>query len=122
MDFGANKAPVEVIKEGAFGGTYFRDIYSGVTGKCYRKSWKEFNQLKNIDKEYYCSDFYDVSVNKYGVKCATSLRFWENKVQINEMDPYGWFQCYFRYCLGRRSEDDEREINRWIKIVKWVQG
>ena len=80
MDFGANKASVEVIKEGAFGGTYFRDIYSGVTGKCYRKSWKEFNQLKNIDKEYYCSDFYDVSVNKYGVKCATSLRFWENKV------------------------------------------
>ena len=80
MDFGANKAPVEVIKEGAFGGTYFRDIYSGVTGKCYQKSWKEFNQLKNIDKEYYCSDFYDVSVNKYGVKCATSLRFWENKV------------------------------------------
>ena len=122
MDFGANKAPVEVIKEGAFGCTYFRDIYSGVTGKCYRKSWKEFNQLKNIDKEYYCSDFYDVSVNKYGVKCATSLRFWENKVQINEMDPYGWFQCYFRYCLGRRSEDDERQINRWIKIVKWVQG
>ena len=26
MDFGANKTPVEVIKEGAFGGTYFRDI------------------------------------------------------------------------------------------------
>ena len=33
MDFSANKTPVEVIKEGAFGGTYFRDIYSGVTGK-----------------------------------------------------------------------------------------
>ena len=30
MNFGANKTPVEVIKEGAFGGTYFRDIYSGV--------------------------------------------------------------------------------------------
>ena len=26
MDFGSNKTPVEVIKEGAFGGTYFRDI------------------------------------------------------------------------------------------------
>ena len=25
-DFGANKTPVEVIKEGAFGGTYFRGI------------------------------------------------------------------------------------------------
>ena len=30
MDFGANKTPVETIKEGAFGGTYFRDIHSGV--------------------------------------------------------------------------------------------
>ena len=27
MDFGTNKTPIEVIKEGAFGGTYFRDIY-----------------------------------------------------------------------------------------------
>ena len=30
MDFGANKTPIEGIKEGAFGGTYFRNIYSGV--------------------------------------------------------------------------------------------
>ena len=33
MDFGANKTPIEVIKEGAFGGTYLRDIYLGVNGK-----------------------------------------------------------------------------------------
>ena len=33
MDFGANKTPVEIIREGAFGGTYSRNIYSGVTGK-----------------------------------------------------------------------------------------
>ena len=26
MDFGANKPAIEVIKEGAFGGTYFGDI------------------------------------------------------------------------------------------------
>ena len=30
MDFRSNKTPVERIKEGAFGGTYFRDIYSGI--------------------------------------------------------------------------------------------
>ena len=40
MDFGANKTPVEVIKEGAFGGTYFRDIYSGVSGKWYKNHGK----------------------------------------------------------------------------------
>ena len=33
MDFGANKLPIEIIKEGAFGVTYFRDICSNVTGK-----------------------------------------------------------------------------------------
>ena len=33
MDFGANKTLFEVIKEGAFGGTYFRDINSGINGK-----------------------------------------------------------------------------------------
>ena len=59
MDFGANKTLSEVIKEGAFGGTYFRDIYPGVNGKLYRKSWKEFDQLKEIDQKYYCSSYYD---------------------------------------------------------------
>ena len=49
MDFGANKAPVGVIREGAFGGKYFRGIYSGLTGKWHKKSWKEFNRLRNID-------------------------------------------------------------------------
>ena len=84
MNFGANNTPVEVIKEGAFGGTYFRDIYSGVTGKWYKKSWKEFDQLKDIDQKCYCSSYCDVSVSKYGVKCRTSLRFWENKGWITK--------------------------------------
>ena len=77
-----------------------------------KKSWKEFNQLKSIDQKFYYSDYYDVSVNKYGVMCGTSLRFWENIGWINEIDPYGFFQWYFRYWLGRRSKDDERQISR----------
>ena len=75
MDFGINKSPEEVIKEGAFAGMYFRDIYSNVNNKWYKNSWKEFHFLKNVDKKYYSSNFYDVGVNKYGVKCGTSLRF-----------------------------------------------
>ena len=27
MEFNSNETPAEIIKEGAFGGTYFRDIY-----------------------------------------------------------------------------------------------
>ena len=112
MDFGVNKTTVEMINKGTFGGTYFSDIYSGVTGKWYKSLWKQFDLLKDNDRKYSCSNYYDVSLNKYGVKRGTSLRFWENKGWINEIDPYGWFQWYFRYWLGRRLEDDERQINR----------
>ena len=45
MNFGAYKTSVEVIKEDAFGGAYFRNIYSDIAGKWYRKSWKEFDQF-----------------------------------------------------------------------------
>ena len=133
MDFGANKTPVKVIKEGAFEGTYFRDIDSGVNGKWYRMSWKEFDQLEDIDWKYCYSNYYDVSVNKYGVECRTSLRFWKKNGWIKSKDPYGWFQWYFRYRLGRRSLDDERQIIGWkgiagrfkdklIKMIKDVNG
>ena len=50
MDFKLNISPVEIIKKGAFGGTYFRDIYSGVNDRFYKNSWKEFKELENIDK------------------------------------------------------------------------
>ena len=32
MEFHPNISPIDVIKKGAFGGTYFRDIYSNVKG------------------------------------------------------------------------------------------
>ena len=60
-----------------------------------------------------------MNVNKYGVKCGTSLRIWEKKGWINEIDPYGWFQWYFTYLS---LKDDERQINRWKKIVSRFRG
>ena len=122
MDFDANKTIVEVIIEGAFGETYFRDIYFGVNGKQYKKSWKEFDELRNIDQKYYCSNYYDVSINEYGFECRTSLRFWKNNGWINSIDPYCRFQWYFRHFLGRISSDDERQINKQKKIVSRFKG
>ena len=74
--------------------------------------------MKDIDQKYYYSSYYDVSVNKYGIKSRTLLRFWENKGWSSEI----WFQGYFRCWLGRRSEDDERQSNRWKRIVNRFRG
>ena len=46
MYFSPNETPIEIIKEGAFGGTYFGDIYCSVHEKWYKNSSKEFVHLK----------------------------------------------------------------------------
>ena len=104
MDFSPHKTPNKIIKEGALGCTYFRDVCSNINKKWYKISWKEFAHLKNIDAKFYAQDYYDVNVNKYGVKCGISLRFWKNRGWINKIDPFGWFQRCFTYRLGRRSK------------------
>ena len=45
MNFSPNKILIEIIKEAAFGGTCFRDTYSGINEKWYKTSWKEFVRL-----------------------------------------------------------------------------
>jgi len=121
-EFKPNLSPKQVFKKGAFGGTYFRPINSSVTGKSYRssdvireypKSW--FSGI-NIET-HVTSSKYDKKINKYGVKCGSSLEDWEGNGWIVKQDPYGWFQWYCRYYKGRRTKDDERQIERWKKLA-----
>ena len=63
-----------------------------------------------------------IQFNCYGIKCGTRLRFWEKKGWIKPIDSYGWFQWYFRYWKGRKSEDDQRQISRWNRIVSRFVG
>ena len=77
------------------------------------RTWR----VKEYWWNYYCSDYDDVHVNKYKVKCGTSLKFWENKGWINSIDPYIWFQRCFKYWIDRRYLDDKRQISRWKRIV-----
>ena len=118
--FKPNKKPKAVFRAGAFGGTYFRPIHSSVTGKNYNGSLKEYPEDwfkgMNVKKKVQSPD-YDKKVNKYKVKCGSSLEDWESKNWIVSQDPYGWFQWYCRYSLGRRTKDDERQIGRWLKLA-----
>ena len=38
------------------------------------------------------------------------------------MGLYGWFQWYFRYWLGKKILDDERQIARWKGILTRFKG
>ena len=46
MNFIPNKTPIEIIKESAFGGTYFRDIYSGINKKWHKKFMERISSVK----------------------------------------------------------------------------
>ena len=110
MDFGVNKKLTEVIKEGAFGGMQFRDIYSDVNGKWQRKLSKEFDEIKNIAKRHYWSNYYDINAINMVEQMWNMLGFWGNRSWIKFIDPYGWLQWYFRQQLGRESSDNKRQI------------
>eukprot|EP00300_Choanocystis_sp_HF-7_P013285 c18233_g1_i4.p1 GENE.c18233_g1_i4~~c18233_g1_i4.p1 ORF type:complete len:249 (+),score=32.46 c18233_g1_i4:78-824(+) len=115
-DFLPNLTPKQVLQSGSFGGTYFRPIVSAVTGVSYKNVHEEFptDWFEGLDlKTQVCSATYHKAVNKFGVKCGGSLGMWESSGWISALDPYGWFQWYCRFYLGRRSTDDSRQIKRW---------
>jgi len=117
--FKPNLTPEEVLRNGSFGGTYFRPIYSSITKQYETKAWSEFPDkwFRDLPEKYYNSKIYDKNINKYKVKCGTSLELWEQKGWIHEQDPYGWFQWYCRFYCGRRTDDDERQIKRWMNCT-----
>jgi len=101
---------------GSFGGTYYRPIESAVTGQSYGSEvLDEFPKewFKGLKQSQLRSKTYTNEVNKWRVKCGGSLGMWESSGWIAAIDPYGWFQWYCRFYLGRRSSDDERQIQRW---------
>ena len=109
-EFSPNLTPKEVIQLGSFGGIYFYD-----NGGKININHKEFpsDWFKGLDEFQFKSKKYNRKVNYFKVKSGLSQEEWEEKGWINNQDPRGWFQWYCRYFLGRRTDDDERQIQRW---------
>lgn len=119
-DFKPNMTPKEVIQAGSFGGTYFRSIYSAITKKNYADVWTEFPEdwfEGLVTSKTVTRVAYDNNVNTYKVSCGQSLDAWETSGWITEIDPYGWFQWYCRFYLGRRCADDARQISRGLGVI-----
>ena len=120
-DFRPNLDPEEVLRAGAFGGTYYRPITSAVADRSFPVGVHlEFppDWFDGLDVDaLVTSGTYRKSANRYGVKSGNDLPFWEGKGWMREQDPYGWFQWYCRFYLGRRTPDDDRQVSRWVKAI-----
>ena len=116
--FRPNLTPKEILDFGSFGGTYFRPIYSSETGRNHENEWNDLPEewFKSLPAKKYKASRYDDSVNKYGVSCGGDLYMWESNGWIRGIDPYGWFQWYCRFYLGRRCSDDSRQISRGLGV------
>jgi hypothetical protein len=112
--FKPNLTPEQVIRAGSFGGIYFDEEFPGIEICLLKHDW-----FKGLDKSQYArkSRDYDPKINFYGVRAGQSQIDWENAGWINKQDPRGWFQWYCRFFLGRRTDDDARQISRWNKLA-----
>lgn len=118
-DFKPNMTPREIFRQGSFGGTYWRPIYSNITKKHYKNRHKKYPKSwwHNIPIEMMVSENCDKLRNKYNVNVGTSLDFWESKGWITKHNPYGWIEWYCGFYNGKRGSDDERQISRWKGIA-----
>jgi hypothetical protein len=102
-DFKPELTPAQMLRLGVFGGKYMTDCR-----KEFPKSWFARAKLSPAKR--------DNSLNYFGVDASQPLAEWRRKGWLHEDDPRGWFQWYCRYYLGRRHEDDARQIGRWKAI------
>lgn len=99
--------PSQMLALGVFGGKYMTDCVREFPASWFRKAKLSPSR-------------YDASLNFFNVRASQPLAVWREKGWIWDEDPRGWFQWYCRYYMGRRSEDDARQISRWRAMRRHV--
>jgi len=106
-DFKPELSPKEMLELGVFGGKYMTDCKNE-----FPKDW--------FLKAKLCPERHDPKLNFFGVNASQPLSVWRKKGWIHPDDPRGWFQWYCRYFMGRRHEDDLRQIKRWQAMKRHI--
>lgn len=107
-DFKPELTPKEMLELGVFGGVYFADKPDELPKEWFIKAKLSDDGLKHKE------------LNFFEVSASQPLEVWQKKDWIHPEDPRGWFQWYVRYYLGRRMEDDERQVKRWKAMTRHV--
>ena len=107
-EFKPELTPKEMLSLGIFAGKYMTDCR-----KEFPKSWFDHARLADGRR--------DPGLNYFGVDASQPLSVWRKKGWIHADDPRGWFQWYCRYYMGRRMEDDARQIGRWKAIRRHIR-
>ena len=97
--------PKEMLQLGVFGGKYLNDCQAE-----FPNDWFDDAKLSATQK--------DITQNYFSVDASQPLSIWQQKGWIHPQDPRGWFQWYCRYYMGRRTEDDARQIKRWKALKR----
>lgn len=99
-EFEPELTPKEMLELGVFGGKYLNDCHQE-----FPENWFSGARV-SPDKK-------DVELNYFSVDASQPLSVWLAKGWVRSQDPRGWFQWYCRYYMGRRTDDDIRQIKRW---------
>jgi hypothetical protein len=102
--------PKQMLTLGVFGGRYLRDCK-----KEFPREW--FTKAKLLPQG---KTGHDKNLNFFHVDASQPLEIWQKKGWIHPQDPRGWFQWYCRYYMGRRSDDDARQIKRWRAMTRHI--
>ena len=106
-DFKPELTPALLLQMGVFGGKYMTDCRDE-----FPAAWFEQAKLSAGRR--------DSKLNFFGADASKPLSYWIEKGWIRAQDPRGWFQWYCRYWMGRRSEDDARQIARWKAMTRHI--
>ncbi|MBW2965591.1 hypothetical protein KY342_00640 [Candidatus Woesearchaeota archaeon] len=106
-EFKPELTPKQMLEIGVFCGVYMRDCKKEFPSDWFKKA--KFAKGKR-----------DCNINYFKIKASQPLSVWVKKGWIHKDDPRGWFQWYCRYYMGRRHEDDERQIKRWKAFKRHI--
>jgi len=106
-EFTPDLSPKQMLAMGVFGGKYLTDCRDE-----FPADWFANAKLS--------PGGHDARLNFFQVRASKPLAYWRQKGWIHPDDPRGWFQWYCRYWMGRRHEDDARQIGRWKAMRRHI--